>query len=132
MAGNAPTIPTLAELQAILASVPKVDTPFFSGTRQQQLIKQYVFPTWAYAWQNRVPTDSRLAGRTVPNQTPNPPASQNRVSIPLIDPATITEWKQGLRCVSKIAAQNANFAQIVRKACFQAHLYYSVWSHQLI
>jgi hypothetical protein len=33
----------------------------------------------------------------------------------LIDPATIIDWKQGLRCVSKIAASNPEFAGKVRK-----------------
>jgi hypothetical protein len=33
----------------------------------------------------------------------------------LIDPATIIDWKQGLRCVSKIAASNGEFAGKVRK-----------------
>jgi hypothetical protein len=43
------------------------------------------------------------------------PVPQARSSTPTIDPATITEWKQGLRCVIKVAAQNPNFAASVRK-----------------
>lgn len=34
---------------------------------------------------------------------------------PVIDPATITTWQDGLRCVTKIAAQNAQFAASIRK-----------------
>lgn len=41
---------------------------------------------------------------------------RNTPTPPLIDPATITEWSQGLRCVSKIAAQNPNFKVAIRKA----------------
>jgi hypothetical protein len=44
----------------------------------------------------------------------------SRTSTPLqqehtiIDPATITEWSAGLRCVTKIAAQNPLFAEKIR------------------
>ncbi|KAF2725071.1 hypothetical protein K431DRAFT_195231, partial [Polychaeton citri CBS 116435] len=34
---------------------------------------------------------------------------------PTVDPATITTWQDGLRCVTKIAAQNANFAKAVKR-----------------
>ena len=34
---------------------------------------------------------------------------------PMIDPATITTWKEGLRCVSKISEQNAQFAARIKK-----------------
>jgi len=33
----------------------------------------------------------------------------------VIDPATITEWSAGLRCVSKIAAQNRLFGDTIRR-----------------
>ena len=32
----------------------------------------------------------------------------------IIDPATITEWSAGLRCVSKIATQNPAIAEAIR------------------
>ncbi|KAK3116383.1 hypothetical protein LTR53_003303 [Teratosphaeriaceae sp. CCFEE 6253] len=34
---------------------------------------------------------------------------------PKIDPATITTWPEGLRCVTKLAAQNAHFAVSIRR-----------------
>lgn len=34
---------------------------------------------------------------------------------PLIDPATITTWQEGLRCVTKIAAENKSFAVRIRR-----------------
>lgn len=34
---------------------------------------------------------------------------------PMVDPATIIEWPQALRCVTKIAAQNPTFKQSIRK-----------------
>ena len=36
---------------------------------------------------------------------------------PMIDPATITTWTEGLRCVTKIAAQNAQFAAKIKRVC---------------
>lgn len=34
---------------------------------------------------------------------------------PMIDPARITQWQEGLRCVTKIAAQNAHFASCIKR-----------------
>ena len=34
---------------------------------------------------------------------------------PMIDPATITTWQEGVRCVAKIAQQNAQFAASIRR-----------------
>ena len=34
---------------------------------------------------------------------------------PMIDPATITTWQDGLRCVTKLAAQNVHFAASIRR-----------------
>lgn len=60
-------------------------------------------------------TDPRLVGRSAPQHPQPTPASQQRSSTPLVDPSTITEWKHGLRCVNKIAAQNQDFAATIRK-----------------
>ncbi|KAF1831359.1 hypothetical protein BDW02DRAFT_632914 [Decorospora gaudefroyi] len=61
------------------------------------------------------PPDPRLAGRSALQHRQPAARPQDRVSSPLIDPSTITEWKQGLRCVSKVAAQNPEFSPTVRK-----------------
>ncbi len=39
----------------------------------------------------------------------------NAASKPTIDPATITTWQDGLRCVTKIATQSAQFADSIRR-----------------
>jgi hypothetical protein len=58
----------------------------------------------------------------IPQQRVNPQSS--RTSTPqrqehtIIDPATITEWSAGLRCVTKIAAQNPLFAEKIRGVSF--------------
>lgn len=108
------------DLEAILrtlASLPKPeeqsqfvdlhtqDPP--GSERHQNLVtehhRSHQFPT----------ADPRLAGRSP--QPPSLPKPQARTSTPLIDPATIIDWKSGLRCVSKIAAQNLDFPASVRK-----------------
>jgi hypothetical protein len=61
----------------------------------------------------------------IPPQRPIPQPS--RTSTPqqqehtIIDPATITEWSAGLRCVTKIAAQNPLFAEKIRGV--RIHMY---------
>ncbi|KAL1610326.1 hypothetical protein SLS60_001992 [Paraconiothyrium brasiliense] len=39
----------------------------------------------------------------------------SQTSNPAIDPAAITEWKHGLRCVNKIATQNLAFVPAIQK-----------------
>ena len=50
------------------------------------------------------------------------PQSRSGASPQPIDPATITTWQDGLRCTTKIAAQNAQFAVSIRKVS-RARLY---------
>ncbi|KAF3034839.1 hypothetical protein E8E11_001928 [Didymella keratinophila] len=98
-------LPVNIDLDAIirtLASLPKPE--------EQQ---GQVHPQESYLLQQQPPSDPRLAGRSLqPQYIPKP---QIRSSTPLIDPATIIDWKQGLRCISKIAAQNPQFSISVRK-----------------
>jgi hypothetical protein len=67
------------------------------------------------------PADPRLAGRSALQHRHPPPKPQDRVSSPFIDPSTITEWKQGLRCVSNISSQNPDFAPAVRKVGYTSY-----------
>jgi hypothetical protein len=89
-------------IQRALASLPKPEEQ--QGQAQLQDL---------YLPQQQPPSDPRLAGRSIQPQTI--PRPQARSSTPLIDPATIIDWKQGLRCVSKIATQNPQFSMSVRK-----------------
>ncbi|KAF2473507.1 uncharacterized protein BDR25DRAFT_302372 [Lindgomyces ingoldianus] len=59
---------------------------------------------------NSTSLDPRLNGRPLPQQyeTPKPRA-------PIINPATIIEWKFAIRCVTKIGQQNPGFAQSIQK-----------------
>jgi hypothetical protein len=49
-----------------------------------------------------------------PSRTSTPQQQEHTI----IDPATITEWSAGLRCVTKIAAQNPLFAEKIRGVSF--------------
>jgi hypothetical protein len=62
-------------------------------------------------------TDPRLRGRPQSRSvTPAQVFKQEQVQPPsVIDPATITVWQDGLRCVTKIAAQNKLFEATIRR-----------------
>jgi hypothetical protein len=115
------------ELEAILKTLASL-------SQQQPSPPQHPHPTHASAQNSSEfqdgqfkPSSERIAAKhsysdprlmnpsAQQRQPPFPPVPQARSSTPTIDPATITEWKQGLRCVIKVAAQNPNFAASVRK-----------------
>ncbi|KAJ4382113.1 hypothetical protein N0V86_002442 [Didymella sp. IMI 355093] len=98
-------LPPNMDLDAILRTLASLPKP-----EEQQGQFQ---PQDPYLPQQQSTADPRLAGR--PSQPQSIPKPQVRSSTPLIDPATIIDWKQGLRCVSKIAAQNPQFSISVRK-----------------
>lgn len=58
------------------------------------------------------PTDPRLRGRPQ-SRTVTPIATPQPKNV--IDPATITTWQEGLRCVTKIAAQNKMFEASIKR-----------------
>jgi hypothetical protein len=66
------------------------------------------------------PADPRLRGRpqsrstTFQAQSVQPQHVQTQAPS-VIDPATITVWQDGLRCVTKIASQNKMFEASIRK-----------------
>lgn len=71
------------------------------------------------------PISQPLADRTEdPRLRPQSHSTATASPKPVIDPATITTWKDGLRCVQKIAEQNKQFAASIRKvrsSCYFAH-----------
>jgi hypothetical protein len=64
-----------------------------------------------------VSADPRLRGRPQSRSiTPAQALKQEQVQpAAVIDPATITVWQDGLRCVTKIAAQNKLFETTIRR-----------------
>ncbi|KAF9697262.1 hypothetical protein EKO04_005000 [Ascochyta lentis] len=115
-------LPANMDLEAILrtlANLPKPEDPllqnpqdFYTQSQPGDNQHQTLAPEQHRSHQ-LPPADPRLAGRSP--QPPVLPKPQARSSTPLIDPATIVDWKSGIRCVSKIAAQNPDFAASVRK-----------------
>ncbi|KAF2191127.1 hypothetical protein K469DRAFT_365141 [Zopfia rhizophila CBS 207.26] len=71
--------------------------------------------------------DPRLQNRPAPQHREPPPRPQSSASTPVIDPATITEWKHGIRCVSKLAAQNPNFVSSIQKLMREQQRYVRDW-----
>lgn len=111
---------SLEQILATLASLPQTTTP---PVPAQQQFAGYQYPIQSepvplphypnvseksHGYQHT--QDPRLSGQPSRQQQPKP-----QTSTPAIDPATITEWKHGLRCVSKIAAQNPSFVPSVQK-----------------
>jgi hypothetical protein len=124
MAGNIEPNADLAKILATLASLQQPGNVPAQDQQQaydpNQAYQSYQEDTQCYPPQQNLPyhqtADPRLANRATSQYTSTPPPRpQDRVSTPLIDPATITDWKQGLRCVSKIAQQNPEFAASIRK-----------------
>ncbi|KAH7077917.1 hypothetical protein BKA63DRAFT_601939 [Paraphoma chrysanthemicola] len=109
----------LAQILATLASLQQPNAGLNQESQHSygpgQNYQAYQDPSQVNTPQQNLPYhqtgDPRLLNRQVP-QHPKPKYSN---ATSLIDPATITEWKQGLRCVSKIATQNPDFAPSIRK-----------------
>jgi hypothetical protein len=115
----------LAQILQTLANLPKahnapaqIQQQPYDPTQVQapaESHSQTYFPT-----QTGIPYGHQQSGALgLIGRTPTPISQQqipqNRASTPMIDPATITEWKHGLRCVNKLAAQNPNFAGAIQK-----------------
>ncbi|KAJ4377833.1 hypothetical protein N0V83_000663 [Neocucurbitaria cava] len=117
------------DLEKILATLANLPRPEAQPSQDQQQIHDanhnyhnYQHVAQTYPHESRLPynpsADPRLIGRpALQHQRPSPKPQDrpSTPSVPLIDPSTITEWKQGLRCVSKLGAQNPEFAPTIRK-----------------
>ncbi|KAF2993387.1 hypothetical protein E8E13_000588 [Curvularia kusanoi] len=113
------------DLEAILRTLASLQPPPEPSAQQHHhqhlpqdsyppALEQQQFQHQQPQVQQQSTPDPRLANRPIPIPKPQI-RSSTTTPTPLIDPATITDWKQGLRCVSKIAAQNPQFAVSVRK-----------------
>lgn len=109
---------------ATLASLPQTTVPPVPPDQQfypqsQFGIQSNGVPTPHYPAQMGVPVeqfhDPRLNARHQSTLSSRQAPPKSRTSTPIIDPATITEWKHGLRCVNKISAQNPAFVPAIQK-----------------
>lgn len=100
------------DLQSILASLAQ-----FSGIAANN-VSLTTGPTFA-STPLQAPTDHAASSNIIQNANEPLLRPQSRADPvaprPMINPASITTWQDGLRCVTKIAAQNAEFANSIRK-----------------
>jgi hypothetical protein len=122
------------DLQAILATLAQYSQPITEQPLQQTPYQPAEFDqagasisandnssaTIQNARVESLSADPRLRGRPQSRSiTPSLPHKQDQPPPPsVIDPATITVWQDGLRCVTKIAAQNKMFEATIRRVSF--------------
>ena len=120
----------LAQILQTLANLPPM--PEVTQQSQPQFYNptQGYYPTSASKHETNTPPPGPYQSSPSLDPTSNnwsslqhrqapPKPQQCRNATPTIDPSTIVEWKHGLRCVNKVAAQNSNFAASVQKVRLQ-------------
>lgn len=101
--------PTL-DLQTILASLAQYAPPL-PAPHPDNVVEQRT-----HAEQDSSTPSSQSLLPRADDPRPRPQSRNAATASPKpIDPATITTWQDGLRCVTKIAAQNAQFSVAIRK-----------------
>ncbi|KAJ9668059.1 hypothetical protein H2201_001865 [Coniosporium apollinis] len=125
------TLASFAPLATSQASPhPGVPTEDFSAQYQPDqpsLLPGLGIHPHGYTGSNGAPPSGDVIQEALPPRDPQlQPQPQHRTSIPppstvaegtatsLIDPASITEWRQGLRCVNKVSAQNPSFKRVIQ------------------
>lgn len=129
MADNIAQNLNLEKILATLAGLSKSEPEPYQGQQNSyhpnQSYQGFQNEEQPYPTEQIIPyhqtADPRLANRPAPQHRQHVPQPPERSSTPLIDPSTITEWKQGLRCVSKVAVQNPDFVPAVRKVLYPYH-----------
>ncbi|RAR07931.1 chromatin remodeling complex subunit [Stemphylium lycopersici] len=128
MAENGEQSLDLAKILATLANLPKPDAQSYQGQpayEHSQGYQGHREPQQQYIPEQnshyQQPADPRLIGRSLPQHRQPHPKPQDRVSSPLIDPSTITEWKQGLRCLMKDQDSNVKSWEAGRKNLIEEH-----------
>ncbi|WPH03046.1 Hypothetical protein R9X50_00592000 [Acrodontium crateriforme] len=101
------------DLQSILATLAQFSQP-------QQTMVGHVSNQAVSDSNARIYSDNQNAleaNTTCPVQhsARKPQASSTTAARPMIDPASITTWQEALRCVTKISAQNEQFALSIKK-----------------
>ncbi|KAF2097279.1 hypothetical protein NA57DRAFT_77533 [Rhizodiscina lignyota] len=134
MASDGNNVPDLASVLQALASFT---TPQPPGPQQlapqppQESTSNTAFVQQLYQ------LNSSAGSENAPGSGPNLPQPRpqqrvvndvvERTSSPTIDPATITDWKMGLKCVSFISQANPNFKNAIRKMIHAQHHHERLW-----
>jgi hypothetical protein len=115
-AANGPSgIPDISTILAELAQYSSTQQQSNQPTHISSIQEQQQWAQHPQQSSNQAPSTGRSLD---PRQNPNhrgiatPPAQLSK--SPLIDPSTILEWPQALRCVTKLSAQNPNFGPVVK------------------
>lgn len=99
-------------LQNILATLAQYGPPA-QAVGSVEYNNRTSTPTTAFSAVQNAPIDRPHS--TAVDAHPKPQTRSTASPQPVIDPATITTWQDGLRCVTKLAAQNAAFASSIRR-----------------
>ncbi|KAK4547708.1 hypothetical protein LTR36_000666 [Oleoguttula mirabilis] len=113
--GNAP----VPDLQAILATLSQY-TGSAGGVPLQHLPEHYAPPPVELghvAFERSATSTPQPAPAEKAHDPRLRPQARSAIASPkpMIDPATITTWQEGLRCVTKIAARNVQFVASIKK-----------------
>ncbi|KAK0337046.1 hypothetical protein LTR91_008871 [Friedmanniomyces endolithicus] len=115
MSGDQPA--STPDLQAILATLSQFTNPAPTPVAAPPVASEPSSTNYYDVSQALLPEP---ASQLLPASKPQDPRlrPQSRAATaspkPMIDPATIITWQEGLRCLTKIAAQNAQFAVVIR------------------
>lgn len=100
--------PDLQSILATLAQHAPASPHVASNAAQSDVPQRSLDP--ACSGQGTAPKDPPFAGTVNPQGRPGQTPAR-----PMIDPSTITAWPDALRCITKIAAQNVQFAAGIKK-----------------
>lgn len=115
------------DLQAILASLAQYGMPTSNGSVPADGHQQATSPAELRPELRQESNGSSVQPASARVENLLRPQSRTTASPkPMIDPASITTWQEGLRCVTKIAAQNSAFADSIRRVSQGVSLYYLV------
>lgn len=114
------------ELASVLATLARFATPAATSLPSDQISASEDAARSVYSRYENGFGDSANVQHVLQEQTADPRLRPQHRSTPIsrsstplakavIDPATITDWREGLRCVTKIAAQNANFSATIKR-----------------
>lgn len=120
--GNTSSTPDLQSILATLAQHAPIATHLAAVTPQDDASRTSLNPDCGgQDTASQAPLhashDPRLKAAVTPQGRSGQPPPR-----PMIDPSTITAWPDALRCITKIAAQNTQFAASLKKVSSQLYV----------
>ncbi|KAF2769573.1 hypothetical protein EJ03DRAFT_327178, partial [Teratosphaeria nubilosa] len=122
------------ELQTLLATLSQSTPQVVAPPPHQDIYNPYIAaPDATPAPIERSQTSTPQYGAPPKSHDPRlKPQNRTATALPkqMIDPATITVWKDALRCVTKIAQHNAEFEHRIRKMIENQRKNEMIWYQQ--